>query len=96
MRKNHDEPIKNILKQFVESRQIKPNLTRTKIVNSWGKLMGTTIANYTKEIYVNKGTLYLYIDSSPLRQELSYSKEKIKNRLNEELGEDYIDKVVIR
>ena len=96
MRPTNDEPIKNILQQFINDYRLNPKLTKMKIVNAWEKLMGTTIANYTKEIFVSKGVLYLRIDSSPLRQNLSYDKDLIKRRLNEELGEEYIEEVVIR
>ena len=40
--------------------------------------------------------LYITVDSAPLRQELSYGREKIKKVMNEELGEDYIEEVIIR
>ena len=58
--------------------------------------MGPTIEQYTKKIELNRGTLFLTIESAALRQELSYGKEKIQKILNEELGEAYITEVIIR
>jgi hypothetical protein len=58
--------------------------------------MGKTISTYTSNISVRKNVLYLTILSAPLKQELSYAKDKIKLRLNEELGEEFIREVVIR
>jgi hypothetical protein len=40
--------------------------------------------------------LYLTILSAPLKHELSYAKDKIRDLINEELGESYIQDVVIR
>jgi hypothetical protein len=45
---------------------------------------------------VRKNVLYLSIISAPLKQELSYSKDKIKAMINRELGEEYLEDVVIR
>ena len=38
--------------------------------------MGKAIANYTKDIKLRKNKLYLTIESAPLKQELSFGKEK--------------------
>ncbi len=72
----------------------KYNETRVRAL--WDRLMGKTIATYTSNLTVRKKTLYLTILSAPLRQELSYAKDKIKTLINEEMGETYIDDVVIR
>ena len=62
----------------------------------WYEMMGPTITKYTKSINLRKTTLYITIESAALKQELSFSKEKIKDRMNEELGEEHIQTVVIR
>lgn len=96
MRKSNDQPLKEILKYFVNSPKIKPKLHQAKIVSSWADLMGDSISNYTRDIKLRKNTLFITINSAPLRQELSYAKEKIRKMLNEELKEEYIHEVVIR
>ena len=58
--------------------------------------MGTVVNNYTTEIKLRRKKLYVSISSAPLRQELSYGKEKIIKMFNEELGGDYIEDVIIR
>lgn len=96
MKKTNDEPIKDILKQFVNDYKHKPKMNKAKIVGMWEEIMGKTIAGYTRELQVHQGKLYIYIDSSSLRQELSFSKEKIKQLVNEELKEEFIREVIIR
>jgi hypothetical protein len=41
-------------------------------------------------------TLYITTTVAPLKQELLYQKEKIKQRVNEALGENVIREVVIQ
>ena len=81
---------------MVETYRLKARLNQTKIQAIWESLMGQSIAKYTKDIKIRKNKLYLTIESAPLRQELSYGKEKIAKMINQELGEDFIKEVVIR
>lgn len=96
IREKNDLPLKAVLKQFANSRKFKAKLTKTKVVSIWGNIMGPTISQYTKKIDLVKGTLYITIESAALRQELTYGKSKIQKILNEELGEDLVNEVIIR
>ena len=58
--------------------------------------MGDAIVKYTINIKLERDTLFVALSSSVLREELSYGKEKIKKLLNEELGKDIIQKIVLR
>ncbi|MDG1052323.1 MAG: DciA family protein, partial [Flavobacteriaceae bacterium] len=40
--------------------------------------------------------LYVSLSSSVLRQELSYGKQKIVDLINEEIGKNLINKIVLR
>ncbi len=93
---NNELSLKEALKAMIDHYRLKGKLNQSRIRLLWEKLMGPTIAGYTSEIRLNHHKLYLTIESASLRQELSYGKEKIKKILNEELGEDYIQEVVIR
>lgn len=81
---------------MIQEYQLAPQLNETRIKMLWNKLMGKTIVTYTSNIAVRKNILYLTIISAPLKQELSYAKDKIRSLLNEEMGEEYIKDVVIR
>jgi hypothetical protein len=58
--------------------------------------MENGVANYTTDINLKNGTLYIKLKSSVLREELSYGKEKIVKLLNEKLKKDLIKKIVLR
>lgn len=96
IREKNDLPLKAVLKQFANNRKFKAKLTKTKVISLWGNIMGPTIAQYTKQIDLVKGTLYITIESAALRQELNYGKSKIQKMMNEELGEVAINEVIIR
>lgn len=66
------------------------------ITDVWEQIMGATIAKYTESIQISNKTLFITTSVAPLRNELVYQKEKIIQRVNEALGEQVINEVVIR
>jgi hypothetical protein len=95
MKKTNDQPIGEVLQQMVNVFRLKPNLYKTKIENLWLEKMGAAIAGYTREIRMSNNVLYVSIESAPLRSELHFGREKIREMFNKELGEDYIKEVVV-
>lgn len=88
--------LKDALKEMLDYYKLKSKLHQSSVRKSWQALMGPTISQYTKEVKLTGKKLYIHIESASLRQELSYGKEKIKALMNESLGEDYIEDVIIR
>ena len=58
--------------------------------------MGRTIAYYTDKIQIINNTLLITTSVAPLKSELIYQREKIIERVNEELGEKVISEVVVK
>ncbi len=96
IKKHNDLPISEVIQDFIKENRLKPQLNETRVRSLWESKMGKTIATYTSNLSVRKGTLQITILSAPLRQELSFSKDKIKKMLNDELGEEFIKEVIIR
>lgn len=96
MRKKNDQSISEALQDMIQEYKLGPQLNESRVKSLWTELMGKTISTYTSNISVRKNVLYLTILSAPLKHELSYAKDKIRDLLNGELGEDFIKEVVIR
>ncbi len=83
------------LRQFLEKSRIKNSIQSMQIEDHWLKLMGETIAKYTDRIEIKNGTLFIYTEVAPLKNELVFQKELIKKRINESLGDNVVKDVVI-
>lgn len=94
--KNEEVTLKDALQAMVEEYRMQSRLTQERLQKKWAELMGPMIAQRTSELKMRKDTLYISIDSAALRQELSYDKEKLKRLLNRHLGEQLIEKIVLR
>ncbi|SFW23083.1 DUF721 domain-containing protein [Chitinophaga sancti] len=84
------------LKDFMDKSRMKPRLTEVRIRENWEQIMGKTISRYTEGIQLIDGKLLISTNVAPLKQELSYSKDKIIKLVNEMLGEPVVREVVIR
>ena len=96
MRKTNEESLKEVLKKLVEHYRWKGRLNQERIRSVWKERMGRTINDYTTDIRVFGDKLYISISSAALRQELSMDKEKIKEMMNEAIGEQFLKEVVVR
>lgn len=83
------------LKQFLNKSRLKNNIQSLQISEHWGNIMGVTIAKYTDRIEIKNGTLFIYTNVAPLKNELVFQKELIIARMNESIGESLIKEVVI-
>lgn len=88
--------IGDAIQQFLKSSRIKGDIQALQIEEVWEKIMGKTIAKYTDNIKIINKTLFITTNVAPLKQELSFQKEKIKLRINEALGNNDIQEVVIQ
>ena len=96
MKKHNDQKINLVLDDMLESFKLKGKINQTRVVNCWKEVMGATISRYTRTVRLSKSKLYITIDSGPLKQDLVFGKEKIKEKINAHLGEDCVKEVIIR
>ena len=97
MKRNFDaKSLKSVLNKLIDKNSLSSGLNNVKIQSLWKKTMGVNVNSYTTEIYLKKKTLYVSLSSSVLRQELSYGKQKIVDLINEEIGKNLINKIVLR
>jgi predicted nucleic acid-binding Zn ribbon protein len=87
--------IGDALRKFLDQSRLKGSIQALQIEEVWEQIMGKTIARYTEKIQIHGHTLYIHTTVAPLRQELTYQKEKIMQRVNEALGEQLIRDVVL-
>lgn len=93
---NNQSAIGDILNEIIKSNKLEPGLNQVSVVDAWKNLMGNGVNNYTRNVALRNGTLYVELTSAVLREELSYGKDKIIKMINEELGKEVVKDVVLR
>jgi len=96
MQKEGESTLREALGEFTNSKKIKSGYKQILMQKFWEQNMGKMINSYTKKLYVRGSILYVTIDSSPLKQELDFGRDKVLTMIEKEFGKDYISKLVLR
>ena len=95
-RKENEENLGDVITRLLKAYGLEEGYYAAAIVTHWENLMGPAVARRTQSIKIQKGVLIVKIESAALRQELSYSKDKIMSTINKELGLRIIKSVELR
>ncbi len=91
----NEKSFKELMAEYVKSPGIRQQYRKIVLKTTWEENMGALISKYTKRITLYNGILTVYVSSTPLRQELHFKKEHIKDMFNTALGEELIQQVKI-
>lgn len=86
--------LKDAIDKLLNTYKMSQKMDEISIQNEWEKLMSPAIVKRTKKITLRKGVLQVQIDSSVLRHELSFMKDKIIQKFNKQLGKRVILEVI--
>ncbi len=94
-RENDSFSIKDLMGTFIKDNKLERGFQKIHIQEAWEKLMGAGVASYTNEVKLQNGTLIVRLNSSVLREELSYGKDKIMRMINDEMGDELVKKIML-
>jgi hypothetical protein len=84
------------MQEFLKGSRIKGGIQALQIEDVWEEIMGKTVARYTDKLQIIGDKLIITTHVAPLKHELMYQKEKIKQRVNEALKQKVINDVVVQ
>jgi predicted nucleic acid-binding Zn ribbon protein len=94
-RENDSFSIEDLMNSFIKENNLSKGMQKIKVKETWNKMMGRGVSNHTSSVKLQNKTLIIQLNSSVLREELSYGKDKIIKMMNEEIGEDLIVKLML-
>ena len=96
MRNSNNEKIGDAIKEMLKLYRLDEKIDEHKLIRSWEKAVGPMIAKHTTDIYISHKKLVVTIDSAAVRNELLYARSKIINDLNEMVGSQVAEELVLR
>ena len=94
-RKTNDENIGSLVMKIMEMYGLKDKMIDFIVKKFWKETLGEQINRFTESIFIKKRILYIKLNSSALKMELSYAKSKLIEKMNSELKEDYIIDLIL-
>ena len=94
MRKTNDKSMKEAIEQMLNVYKIKRRFDETAVVSAWPQLVGTSVANRTKELFIRDRKLFLRIESSVIKNELMMMRTQIMDKINEEAKGVLVEEII--
>ncbi|MBO6026546.1 MAG: DUF721 domain-containing protein [Bacteroidales bacterium] len=85
-----------LIRAFYEEHKGSEYLDGLRIINGWSSVVGPFIAQFTKDLHIKEGVLFVRLSSDSLRAELGYSKSVLMKNLNQLVGYDLLTDIVFR
>jgi len=94
MRKANDKTLKEAIEQMLQVYKIKKRFDETAVIAHWPQLVGKSVANRTKELFVRDKKLFLRIESSVIKNELMLMRTQIINKINDEAKAILVEEII--
>jgi predicted nucleic acid-binding Zn ribbon protein len=94
--KHNAHSLKEVIDQLLKAYKLDDKLAERRLIASWESVMGAMIAKHTLDLYIKHKQLFVSLDSAALRNELSLAKTKIVKMLNDEVGTEVINEVILK
>lgn len=88
--------LQDAMRRFLKQSRLEKGVQAVQIEEIWEQVVGKTIAKYTDSIQLSGNTLYISSQVAPLKNELLFQKQQIIQRVNELMGENVVNDVVVR
>ncbi len=97
MIKRDARDLRSILKEIMnENSMLKSKIAEKRVIRAWNEMLGEGVAMYTSNVYINRGVLIVYLNSSVLRAELMMNKKNLIDKLNEYAETKIIRDILLR
>lgn len=93
MKRTYPKHIAGIIDEAMERAGLTENLNAQKAAAAWIDVVGPAINRYTTRRYVSGGVLHVYLTSAPLKNELSFNRDRLISAINRVVGAEVITDV---
>jgi predicted nucleic acid-binding Zn ribbon protein len=94
--KHNEHSLKEVIDQLLKAYKLDDRLAEKRLIASWESVMGVMIAKHTTDLYIKHQQLFVTLDSAALRNELSFAKSKIVTMLNDAVGKQIINEIILK
>ena len=88
--------IDSLIKKITKKPKISEGLRKIDIQEVVKNVLGKNLLNYIKDIHVMDEKLIIKLNSSSLRSELYYSKDKLLKNINDNFQESEIKEIILK
>jgi len=96
MRGNNNRKVGDIIRKLMKNPKLSAKLDELDALDAWAKILGKNLLKFVVEQRLYKGKLYVKLKSAPLRNELSYKKSELIEKINQKIGKEIIKEIILQ
>lgn len=86
-------PIGKLVSMVLHGTPLSKGLNERRLLDAFGQVTGNGLQKYIADKYIHNRVLYIHVTSSVLRQELTMSRQKLIQTLNDKVGVNVISDI---
>ncbi len=94
MKRTEPRQLGDILREAIESAGLTDELARQRACFVWADVVGAGVNRYTFRRYVAGSVMHVYITSAVLKNELSFCRSSLVEKINKAVGSDVLTEIV--
>jgi predicted nucleic acid-binding Zn ribbon protein len=95
-KKNNLIKLGDAINQLLSQEKLDIKISQFSVKNNWHEIAGDIISKNTNEINFNEKTIFIGLNSSALKHELSFRKDELIKNINKFCGYKLVEQVVIK
>jgi len=96
MKRENYIKIDELLGRFVKESGLENGLQRTKVFKAWDEVVGLKFSRLTTNKFYKDKKLHCSFSSSVVRDQIFIRRIQIKDKINEVLGEELVDELILK
>ena len=94
-KKSNEQSLKQAVDLMVDAFGMREKMDELDITSAWDNVVGGMVARHTVSVRLRRGRLVVRVDSAPLRQELGFMRDALKEILNKRAGRPVVEEIVL-
>lgn len=96
MRRNNINTLGQVIKKLMRNNKLSKRLDDLNVLDVWNNIIGKDLEKYIKSTKLVDDKLHVKLRSSIVRNEISYKKTELIQRINEKLSKDSIKDIILK
>lgn len=96
MRRNNINTIGQVIKKLMGNNKLSKRLDDLNVLDVWSNIIGKDLEKYIKSTKLIDDKLHVKLRSSIVRNEISYKKTELIQRINKQLNKDVVNDIILK
>ena len=96
MRRNNINTIGQVIKKLMKNKKLSKRLDALIVLDVWNNIIGKDLEKYIKSAKLVDDKLYVKLRSSIVKNEMSYKKTQLIQRINKKLNKEVIKDIILK